>query len=99
MKPVLLQVADAELCLYLCNKYNLPSNIKNKMKTIRFSSLMRLAFHTRNAELADEVRRKKKILTWKEWLQYHGAKFPAFYYVYRTAALFHNLFLKNKDWL
>jgi len=94
-KPVRLQIADAELGLYLCNKYNLPSNIRNKKEASRFNGLMRLAFHTRNAELAEEVRKKKKTITWKELFLYYGAKNLAFHYLFRLSALFRKLFRKE----
>jgi hypothetical protein len=62
-------------------------------------SSLRLAFHSRNAVLAEEVRRKKKTFTWEEWLRYYGAKYLAFYYVCRLAAFFPNLFIKaNTEW-
>jgi glycosyltransferase involved in cell wall biosynthesis len=99
-KAVRLQIADAELGLYLCNKYNLPSSTRNEMEALRFNGLLRLAFHTRNAELADEVRRKKKTFSFKEWMLYFGTKIFLFYYSFRLAALFRNFFWKAyNQWL
>ena len=93
-KLVRLQIADAELGIYLCNKYNLPLSTRNEMKALRCNGLLRLAFHTRSAELADEVRKKKKTFTYKEWLLYYGAKNFAFHYPFRLAVLFRNFFWK-----
>jgi hypothetical protein len=90
-------ISRAELALYLCNKYNLPSRIRNKCEADWCDVSLRLAYHTKSAELADEVRREKKTLTWREWLRYYGAKEPAFYYVYRIADLLRNLFIKERD--
>jgi len=99
-KPVRLQIADAELGLYLCNKYNLPLNTKNEMEAMMCNGLLRLAFHTKNAELAVEVRGKKKTFTLKEWLLYCGAKNSMFHYPFRLAALLRNFFWKAyNQWL
>jgi glycosyltransferase involved in cell wall biosynthesis len=99
-KVVRLQILDAELALYLCNKYNLPSSIRNDKEAIRYNGLLRLAFHTRSAELADEVRIMKKTFTCNEWLLYYGAKNLGFHYPLRLAALFRNLFRKAyNEWL
>jgi glycosyltransferase involved in cell wall biosynthesis len=89
-----LVIADSELGIYLCKKYKLPSSMKNEMEVCRLYGLLRLAFHTKNAELADDVRREKKTFTCKEWLLYYGAKHEAFHYSFRLVALFRNLFIK-----
>ena len=96
-KIVRLQIADAKLGLYLCDKYNLSSNIRNEMEASWNNGLLRLAFHTRSAGLADEVRRKKKTFTWKEWLLYCGAKNVVLYHPFRLAALFRNSFNKEQN--
>ena len=99
-KSVRLHISDAELGLYLCNKYNLPLSTRNDMEAMRCNGLLRLAFHTRNAKLADEVRRKKRPFACKEWLLYYGAKNLAFHYSFRLAVLFRNFFWKvYNQWL
>jgi glycosyltransferase involved in cell wall biosynthesis len=99
-KSVRLQIADAELGFYLCNKYNLPPSVSNEMEARRCDGLLRLAFHTRNAELADEIRGKKKAFTYREWLLYYGAKNLMLHYPFRMAVSFRNLFWKsNNQWL
>jgi glycosyltransferase involved in cell wall biosynthesis len=95
-KLLRFSISQAELYLYLCNKYNLPPSIRSKIEESWCNHSLRLAFHTRNAELADEVRKKKKTFTWKEWLRYYGAKYLTFYYLYRSAAFFLNLFRKKQ---
>jgi glycosyltransferase involved in cell wall biosynthesis len=99
-KVLRFNISGAELRLYLCNKYNLPSSIKNIPEGSWCDNTLRLAFHSRSAELADEVRKKKKTLTGKEWLRYYGAKHPAIYHVCRLSSLFLALFRKEHDqWL
>jgi glycosyltransferase involved in cell wall biosynthesis len=99
-KSVRLQIADAELGLYLCNKYNLPPSASSEMEARMCNGLLRLAFHTRNAELAEKIRRKKKTFTYKEWLLYYGAGNLLFHYPFHIATAFRNLFWKsNNQWL
>jgi glycosyltransferase involved in cell wall biosynthesis len=87
-KVLRFQISCAEAMLYLCNKHNLPLRIKNYHEQSWCNASLRLAFHARNAELADEVRRRKKTFTWKEWFKYYGSKNAGFYYVHRVASLF-----------
>ncbi|MDA8097998.1 MAG: glycosyltransferase [Nitrospiraceae bacterium] len=73
-KLVRLQISDAELGLYLCDKYHLPAATRSELEARRYNGLLRMAFYQRNAELADEVRGKKTALTRKEWFLYFGAR-------------------------
>lgn len=93
-KVVRLQIKDAELGIYLCNKYNLPISTRHEMEARKSNGLLRLAFHTQNAKLANEVRRNKKTFTCKEWLLYYGAKNFMLYLPFRLAALFRNYIWK-----
>jgi glycosyltransferase involved in cell wall biosynthesis len=88
-------VSSARLRLYLCDKYKLAAFIKCKQQEYLFDSLLRFAFHTRNGELADEVRYKKKNFTIKEWLRYLGAKHIAYHRMYRVLASLRSL-VSNK---
>jgi glycosyltransferase involved in cell wall biosynthesis len=98
-KLLLFHIGDAELGLYLCDKYNLPPHIKIFKEDRRYNSLLRLAFYDRNAKLAQEVRTAKTTFTWKEWLEYLGARNPAFYYVCRIALSCRSLFAtKHGPW-
>ena len=96
-KVLRFEISNCELMLYLCNKYKLPSSIKNIYELSWCHASLRLAFHARDAELADEVRRKKKPFTCKEWLRYYGAKHLAIYHFCRLAASFSVLFRKGDD--
>jgi hypothetical protein len=84
-------VSSARLRLYLCDKYDLPAFIKCRQQEYLFDSLLRFAFHTRNGELADEVRYKKKKFTVKEWVRYLGAKHGAYHRMYCVLASLRNL--------
>jgi glycosyltransferase involved in cell wall biosynthesis len=93
-------ISSAELMLYLCNKYNLPPSIRNMNEAMWYEYSLQLALHSRNGGLADEVLRKKRTLTLKEWCRYYGAKNIVFHYIYRIAALFRNSFRKRHvPWL
>jgi glycosyltransferase involved in cell wall biosynthesis len=99
-KILRFSISNAELFLYLCNKYNLPSSIRFKHEAYWYDSTLRLAFHTRNVRLAEDVRRKKKKFSWEEWLLYSGAKNLFLYYFIRAAASFRRLIRRKHDqWL
>lgn len=93
-KTLRFAISGAEVHLYLCNKYDLSPSIRNKYEAVWCDCSLRLAFHSRNSELADEVRSKKKTFTWKEWAFYCGAKHLAIYHVCRVAAFCLNYFRK-----
>jgi len=93
-KVVRLQIKDAELGLYMCNKYDLPLSTKNEMEARKFNGLLRLAFHTQDTKLADDVRRNKKTFTCRDWFLYYGAKYLMFRYPFRLAALCRNYIWK-----
>jgi hypothetical protein len=98
-KGIRFSISNAELMLYLCNKYNLPQRLKGKYELYFAECSLRLAFHLRSEELADEVRRRKKAFTCEEWLLYYGAKNSIFHYFLRFAALFRNIFRKaHSEW-
>ena len=67
-KRLRFEISGAELDLYLCKKYNLSSSVRNMHEADWCDSSLRLAFHSRNAALAEEVRGKKKTFTSKEWI-------------------------------
>jgi glycosyltransferase involved in cell wall biosynthesis len=98
-KRLQFSISSAELIIYLCNKYKLPPSIRNKHEARWSTYSLQFAFYSRNAELADEVRKKKAIL-WKEWLWYYGTKNLVFHYVFYVANLFRDLFRKkNNEWM
>jgi glycosyltransferase involved in cell wall biosynthesis len=91
-KTIRLSISDAELGLYLCDKHNLPARTRKAMQARKCYESLRLAFYCRDGELADEIRRQRKTLTWKERLLYYGAKRPVCHHVCRVAILFRNAF-------
>ncbi len=99
-KRLRFQISCAEAMLYLCQKHKLPPNIINYHEASWCDASLRLAYHSRNGDLADEVRRKKKVFTWSESLKYYGAKYQWIYFVHQGASLCLNLFRKrHDDWL
>jgi glycosyltransferase involved in cell wall biosynthesis len=93
-------ISGAKLQLFLCDKYNLPSHIRLKYHEYLLTCLLRLAFYTRNRELADEVRKKKRTFTLNEWVRYYGTKNITIHYIYRVSALLLNLFrTKHSQWI
>jgi glycosyltransferase involved in cell wall biosynthesis len=96
-KILRFSVSSAELFKYLCKKYNAPSSIREKHEAAWRDASLRLAFHSRSADLADEVRRTNGQFTLKEWVRYYGAKHVMVHYVYRLAVLFLGLFRKEHD--
>jgi len=99
-KELQFKISRAELGIYLCNKYNLSSSIRNEEQASWCDSTLRLAYHSRNSVLADKVRREKKTFTWKEWLRYYGAKNPAIHHICHVATLFSAFFKKeHNQWL
>ncbi len=95
-KLLRLHVADAELWLYLCNKYNLPSGVKNEMEARKDYALLRLAFYTRSAKLADEVRTNRGRFHLKEWCLYYGAKNAIAHYPFRLVVSLLNVVSKTR---
>ena len=99
-KTLRFDISGSEVRLYLCRKYDLSAGIRDKYESTWCNGLLRLAFHSGNAELSDEVRRRKKRFTWKEWLLYYGGKNRAIYHIWRVAAWFRALSKKGDiPWL
>jgi glycosyltransferase involved in cell wall biosynthesis len=100
VKQLRFSVSGGELGLYLCKKHNLPKNTRDIVEDYWMAALMRLALRTRDGSMADELLKKKRILTWENWLRYLGAKYSVFYYPLHMAFIFRNLFRKDYDkWL
>lgn len=100
-KAARFAVSGAELLLYLCDKYHLPENIRRKHELNWYSHTLELAFHAGDAELAAEVRRRKRMLTWKEWLRYCGARYLLVHRLYCLSLAVRNAVRRkpNTTWL
>jgi len=86
----------SEMKLYLCDKHKLSEHYRKIAESDWCDHSLRLAFHERNAELAWEVKMRKRTFTWEERLRYLGAKYLVIHYLYRAAVLIPNRF-KKKD--
>jgi glycosyltransferase involved in cell wall biosynthesis len=67
-------VSGSEMLLYLCDKYDLPKQIRAVHERNWRADALRLAFHERDAKLAGEVRDRGGPLRFREWLKYLGAR-------------------------
>jgi hypothetical protein len=85
----------AELRLYLCDKHQLSESLRKKCEQFWYYHSLRLACHSRDVKFADELRRRKKKLGFREWLWYLGTKYRALYYVCLTEALCRKWFSKE----
>jgi glycosyltransferase involved in cell wall biosynthesis len=86
----------AEVRLYLCDKHKLSEDLRRKCETFWYYHSLQLACYSRDARLADELRRKKKKFTVREWLWYSGAKHMTLYYLCRAEALCRKWF--SREW-
>ncbi len=76
------QVSLSELTLYLSEKYEMPEDVKNRRLEQWCEASLRLALHARDARLAEEARKRKRIFTWKDRYRYYGARHSMGYYSY-----------------
>ncbi len=84
--------------LYLCHKYNVADRLIRKYESSWCDVSLRLAMHTMDSELADEVRKKKKTFSFEEWLRYWGAKNTAMNYFCRFGKKVLNLVKKEGNY-
>jgi len=66
--------SNAELCVYLTEKYGLSEVEVKHFQSYLWQQSLRLAFYETNAQLAEEVKRSKQKFSLKEWLLYFGSK-------------------------
>ncbi len=97
-KRLRFTLSGKTMLLYLCDKYNLPSNIRKDLERKWCYCSLQLAFFERNADLADQVKKRKGSFTWKERLKYVGSKNLMLNYLLRVIAYCRRLFLpRSKD--
>jgi len=93
-------VSQAEMMLYLCTKYNLPTNLRSAHERWLYDASLRLAFYQRDLELANEVRSRTKKFSAEQWIRYFGTKYLIIHYGCKAAAFFADKFRrKNNPWL
>ena len=85
-KVLQFSISSAELMLYLCNKYDFTRPYTEKYEDQWCGTSLRLAFHRRDKELANQVRARRKSFTKQEWLRYFGAKFLIIHCTCRMAS-------------
>jgi hypothetical protein len=73
-KRLRFEVSNAELMVYLCDKYKINGSTRNRYMKQWCQSAMQLAFYTRNFNLAEHIKETANELSWKQWLQYYGAR-------------------------
>jgi glycosyltransferase involved in cell wall biosynthesis len=89
--------SNADVKLYICDKHRLPEEYRRIIEAAWCYHTLRLAFYERNANLATEIRKRKNMFTWQDWLRYYGARNSACYYLCRAVAYFSNLIRKNSE--
>jgi glycosyltransferase involved in cell wall biosynthesis len=93
-------ISGAEMKLYLCSKYNFPQRMRDRYENVWNSFSLRLALHSRDVGLADEVRSRQKTFALGDWFRYFGAKYLVIHFTYRTVSFLLSLFRKkNNQWL
>jgi len=99
-KRLRFAISGAELMIYLCKKYDLPSSLRKMHQATWCNYSLKYSFYSKSAKIADEVLRKNKTFTWKQWLWYYGAKYVTFCPLHAAACLILNLFGKRQNpWL
>jgi glycosyltransferase involved in cell wall biosynthesis len=96
IKPLRFGVSNAEMVLYLCDKYNIPMDIRARFELYWCNSSLRLAFYTKNKSLAEKVRRLLPKLSFKQWLQYYGSKIEFINMICRLATTICDFLRKEK---
>ena len=95
-KTLLFCISSAELLLYLCEKYNLSSTIRGKYLNYLCQSALRLAFHSQDKKLADNVLKMKNNFCIKDWCHFYGAQNRLVYYGFKMFASIISLFRKKE---
>jgi hypothetical protein len=95
VRSLRFSVSCGELGLHLCRKHNLQNKTRAIVEEYWLDASMRLALRTRDSKMADELLKKAKWLSWKNHIRYLSAKYSIFYYMWQTASMIRNLFIKS----
>jgi glycosyltransferase involved in cell wall biosynthesis len=68
-------ISNSEMCIYLCDKHNLPAAIKEAHEEIWKRKSLQLAFLERNFDQATQVRQKLGNFSLRNWVWYWGARY------------------------
>jgi glycosyltransferase involved in cell wall biosynthesis len=75
LKILRFWISNTEMCLYLCQKHNLPTSIKEWHENNWRRKSLQLGFYEQRVDLAETVREKFPHLSPKDWLWYLGTKY------------------------
>jgi glycosyltransferase involved in cell wall biosynthesis len=87
--------SNAELCLYLAEKYNLPEKYCEAFRMHYWRKGLRVAFYEKDARLAEEAEFHIKDLTLWESMLYYGARNKVVNFVVRPAIILRNKIKKK----
>ena len=94
------RVSGAEVMIYLCEKHNLPKAFKDRYIAHCCFCRLRLAFYTRDLDMAEQAIKKNVEFSWKDRLFYIGLKNIGLWYFLRTALfIYDSLRKKQAGWL
>lgn len=93
VRALRFNIAGAKSQLYLCRKYDLPDHISKQYEDYLSNCLLRLACHTRDAELAEQLRQaRSRHFSARDWLRYLGARHAGVHHAYRASSALLTLF-------
>ena len=97
LKRLLFWISASEMYLYLCEKHNLPEEVKNLYENNWRRGSLQLAFFDKQPDLAESIKRQFPKLPLKDWVWYIFATTP----LVRPIVLFWQRYLKkfNKDYM
>jgi len=98
VKKLQFEISSAEMFIYLGNKYKISSDIISRYEQDKYDDFLRLAYYTKNENLAEETRKNIKKMNYKKWLLYYGAKYLVIFSICRALILFRDFFLREDDW-
>lgn len=99
LKELRFQVSLSELTMHLSEKHRMPQDVRDRRLEQWCDTSLRLALYERNATLADEIRRRKKVFTWKDRCRYWGARNAVVHYGYvLSLSLKKRLMRERKEW-
>jgi glycosyltransferase involved in cell wall biosynthesis len=73
-KELFFWIANAEMCLYLCKKYDLPASTREMHESTWRRLTLKRAFLERREDLAELVKTRARALSTKEWFWYQGTR-------------------------
>ncbi len=98
-KRLRFAMSNAELMLYLCDKYEVSQTIRKRYLRYWCGSSLRLSFYTLDVTIATRVKATVGSLSWKEWILYYGTKNRNFNILCQIIINVRKLFMHDhNDW-